>query len=436
MPFGLQSRRLSSCHVSALVVTFALTCAPAAVAQAANGPGGSPPGGGGPPALDAERPSPGPRPDAAQVEPIHRDWPGSGARNHAAPRPAASDGNDTSASPSGHGEPPATSRPDADQPGGRAAEPQASPRSMGAPPPLVSPPDAPLVPRAAPSPRATPPATASPPRHASPPSGTPPGGAPSSPETASPPRGAPPPQAAPPPQGPPPGAGSPPGHEALPHQASVPARDPATPAEDAASPGQPPAPPPQQLNSPRQDTASPPRIPVDASGLDSTAPEPPVPEPGHGESSAGPAEGSPIAQAAPGPNDAALLARQPVAHRVWAGAVVPHSGQAVRPVGRGLAPELALTAGSALSTPAVTTADPPSATTQESLEHGLVDEPATPGRSLAGGASRTSSGSGGGAAPGLVLAVLLTVLVHWSTVVLLRVRWRPTVFLALPERPG
>jgi hypothetical protein len=68
---------------------------------------------------------------------------------------------------------------------------------------------------------------------------------------------------------------------------------------------------------------------------------------------------------------------------------------------------------------------------------------ADPGESLsdlagsaAHGAPAASSGSSGVAVPGLPIAVLLAMLLHWSTVVLPTVRWRPTVFLALPERPG
>jgi hypothetical protein len=75
--------------------------------------------------------------------------------------------------------------------------------------------------------------------------------------------------------------------------------------------------------------------------------------------------------------------------------------------------------------------------------HTVSASRADPGEALPGlGGSETgtapaaSSGSGGVAVPGLPIAVLLAMLLHWSTVVLPTVRWRPTVFLALPERPG
>jgi hypothetical protein len=53
-----------------------------------------------------------------------------------------------------------------------------------------------------------------------------------------------------------------------------------------------------------------------------------------------------------------------------------------------------------------------------------------------GGASAGSASSSGVGPHGLVSALLLVVLMHWSALLVVKVRWRPTVFLAVDERPG
>jgi hypothetical protein len=53
-----------------------------------------------------------------------------------------------------------------------------------------------------------------------------------------------------------------------------------------------------------------------------------------------------------------------------------------------------------------------------------------------GGLAAGSSSSSGGVPLGLISALILILLLHWFTLSLVRERWRATVFLALPERPG
>jgi hypothetical protein len=53
-----------------------------------------------------------------------------------------------------------------------------------------------------------------------------------------------------------------------------------------------------------------------------------------------------------------------------------------------------------------------------------------------GGTSAGSSSSSGGVPLGLISALLMVFLLHWSAVSQVPERWRPSVFLALPERPG
>jgi hypothetical protein len=53
--------------------------------------------------------------------------------------------------------------------------------------------------------------------------------------------------------------------------------------------------------------------------------------------------------------------------------------------------------------------------------------------SASGGGSSSSSG---GVPLGLISALLMVFLLHWSAVSQVPERWRPSVFLALPERPG
>ena len=55
---------------------------------------------------------------------------------------------------------------------------------------------------------------------------------------------------------------------------------------------------------------------------------------------------------------------------------------------------------------------------------------------VSGGPAAGSSNSSGGVPLGLISALLLISLLHWSTVLLLPERWWPTLFLAPPERPG
>jgi hypothetical protein len=58
-----------------------------------------------------------------------------------------------------------------------------------------------------------------------------------------------------------------------------------------------------------------------------------------------------------------------------------------------------------------------------------------PGMSTGGSSAGSSSSSSAGLL-GLICALLFLVLLHWSSVLLVRERWRRRVFLALPEQPG
>jgi len=54
----------------------------------------------------------------------------------------------------------------------------------------------------------------------------------------------------------------------------------------------------------------------------------------------------------------------------------------------------------------------------------------------AGGPSAGSSSSSGAGPLGLISALMLIFLLHWSAVLLVPERWRPAAFFARPERPG
>jgi hypothetical protein len=110
--------------------------------------------------------------------------------------------------------------------------------------------------------------------------------------------------------------------------------------------------------------------------------------------------------------------------------------RAVHPVGgRGASQAAAVLAGAPLvATPAPTVGTGAPKASGAHLASG--QEPAIRGAGSDHRPSTASSGSGGAALLGLVSALLFTVLLHWSRVRLPRVRWRATVFLALPERPG